>query len=168
MLGRDLKVPCTPFKKIKHSDAVKYLQKRGYDIKQGEEIPWDAEGFLSKNQEDFFWIIDYPKTARGFYDREDEEHPGILKDFDLFYPEGYGETVSGAEREYKYEKVKQRIMNGGEATENYRWYLEMLKEGTTPSAGFGIGVERFTRYICGLEYIWEAVPFPKVPGVVLP
>jgi asparaginyl-tRNA synthetase len=41
----------------------------------------------------------------------------------------------------------------------------MLGEGIPPSAGFGIGVERFTRYICGLENIWDAVPFPKVPGI---
>lgn len=168
LLGRKLKTPKTPFKKIKHKDAVKYLQDKGYNVRQGEEIPWDAEGYLSKSHEDFFWMIDYPKTARGFYDREDEDNPGILKDFDLIYPNGYGEAISGAEREYKYENVKQRILNGGESAEHYKWYLDMLKEGTTPSAGFGIGVERFTRYICGLEHIWEAVPFPKVPGVVSP
>jgi len=168
ILGRKLKTPKTPFKKIKHKDAVKYLQDKGYNVKQGEEIPWDAEGYLSKSHEDFFWMIDYPKTARGFYDKEDEDNPGILKDFDLCYPEGFGEAISGAEREFKYEKVRQRILNGGESEEHYKWYLDMLKEGTTPSAGFGIGVERFTRYICGLEHIWEAVPFPKVPGVVSP
>ena len=44
----------------------------------------------------------------------------------------------------------------------------MLKLGIPPSAGFGIGVERFTRYICGLKNIWDAVPFPKVPGIASP
>ncbi len=44
----------------------------------------------------------------------------------------------------------------------------MLEEGINPSAGFGIGVERFTQYISGLESIWEAVPFPKVPGIASP
>ncbi|MBU7025084.1 MAG: hypothetical protein HXS40_13060, partial [Theionarchaea archaeon] len=32
-------------------------------------------------------------------------------------------------------------------------------------AGFGLGIERFTRYICGLDHIWESSPFPKVPGI---
>lgn len=168
LLSRELKTPKLPFKKIQHKTAVEFLQNEGFDVKFGEEIPWDSEGYLSKKYDDFFWIIDYPKTARGFYDREDEQNPGILRDFDLFYPEGYGEAISGAEREYKYEKVKKRILTGGELTDNYKWYLDMLKEGTTPSAGFGIGVERFTRYICGLTHIWEAVPFPKVPGIVSP
>jgi len=49
------------------------------------------------------------------------------------------------------------VPSPGEVPETYGWYLEML-----------IGVERFTRYVCGREYIWESVPFPKVPGVVSP
>ncbi len=165
-LGRDLNVPKLPFKKLTHSDAVKLLMKKGFLLNQGEEIPLNAESALSESFGDFFWLIDYPSSARGFYDREDEDRPGILRDFDLFYPEGYGEAVSGGEREYKYEKVAGRMLSTGEAPEAYGWYLQMLKEGTTPSAGFGIGVERLTRYICGREFIWEAVLFPKVPGIV--
>jgi asparaginyl-tRNA synthetase len=168
VLGRELKTPKLPFKKITCRDAVELLREKGFEVKQGEEIPWNAEAELSRSFGDFFWLIDYPKTARGFYDREDEECPGILRDFDLFYPEGYGEAVSGGEREYKYERVVARMLSTGEVPETYGWYLEMLREGTTPSAGFGIGVERLTRYVCGREYIWESVPFPRVPGVVSP
>jgi asparaginyl-tRNA synthetase len=167
-LGRELKNPKPPFKKITHHDAINLLTEKGFYLNQGEEIPWYAESALNTSFGDFFWLIDYPKTARGFYDMEDEEHPGILRDFDLYFPEGYGEAISGGEREYKYEKVANRMLSTGEAPEGYEWYLQMLKEGTTPSAGFGIGVERFTRYICGKKYIWEAVLFPKVPGIVSP
>jgi asparaginyl-tRNA synthetase len=167
-LGRELKSPKPAFKKVTHHDAVELLTEKGFNMKQGEEIPWDAEATLSSSFGDFFWIIDYPQSARGFYDREDEEHPGMLMDFDLFYPEGYGEAISGGEREYKYDKVASRMLSTGEVPEAYKWYLQMLKEGTTPSAGFGIGVERLTRYICGKEFIWEAVPFPKIPGIISP
>jgi asparaginyl-tRNA synthetase len=168
VLGRELKTPKLPFRKITYRDAVELLREKGFEVKQGEEISWEAEATLSNSFGDFFWLIDYPKTARGFYDREDEECPGILRDFDLFYPEGYGEAVSGGEREYKYERIVARMLSTGEVPETYKWYLEMLREGTTPSAGFGIGVERFTRYVCGREYIWESVPFPKVPGIFSP
>ena len=137
-------------------------------MEYGEEIPWDAEEVLSSKFDDFFWLIDYPITARGFYDREDPNKRGILRDFDLFYPEGYGEAVSGGEREFDYDKVIKRMKSNRENPQDYGWYIEMLKEGTSPSAGFGIGVERFTRYICGLEHIWEAVPFPKLPGILSP
>jgi asparaginyl-tRNA synthetase len=168
VLSRDLKIPQIPFKKVTHNDAIEYLMKKGLGLNQGEEIPWSAETTLSKSFGDFFWLIDYPRTARGFYDREDKDRPGVLRDFDLFYPEGYGEAISGGEREYEYEKVAGRILSTGESPEAYKWYLKMLKDGTTPSAGFGIGVERLTRYVCGKEYIWDALPFPKVPGIVSP
>lgn len=167
-LDRDLNRPKPPFEKISHCEVVELLRSEGYDVEPGEEIPSFAESALSDMFDDFFWIIDYPMTARGFYDREDPNRPGILNDFDLFYPEGYGEAISGGEREFTYENVVKRMKSNGEDPERYGWYLDMLKEGTVPSAGFGIGVERFTRYICGLENIWDAVPFPKVPGIISP
>jgi len=167
-LGRKLNVPKTPFKEINYIEAVDFLIKKGFEVKQGEEISWEAETVLSGSFDDFFWLIDYPKTARGFYDREDKSRPGVLRDFDLFYPKGFGEAVSGGEREYEYERVTERMRSTGEDPKNYEWYLKMLEEETTPSAGFGIGIERFTRYICGVDYIWEAVPFPKVPGIASP
>jgi asparaginyl-tRNA synthetase len=165
LLNRELRVPSVPFERITHSAAVDRLKAEGYDVKYGEEIPWMAEEGLSKMYEDPFWIYDYPMTARGFYDREDPEKPGALRDFDLLYPGGFGEAISGGEREYQAERVKARIEANHEDPAAYGWYLDMLGEGIPPSAGFGIGVERFTRYICGLEKIWEAVPFPKVPGI---
>lgn len=167
-LGRSLRRPEPPFKKISHREAVELLRSEGYEVNFGEEIPSEAESALSEINDDFFWVIDYPMTARGFYDREDPDRPGILRDFDLFYPEGFGEAISGGEREFTYERVLNRMRRNGEDPDNYRWYLNMIKEGTTPSAGFGIGVERLTRYICGLENIWDAVPFPKVPGIISP
>jgi asparaginyl-tRNA synthetase len=167
-LERDLKVPKTPFKKYTHHQAVDILRSMGFNLSYQEEIPWDAEEKISAVHTQPFWITDYPITARGFYYPEHPDKPGILKDFDLLYPEGYGEAISGGEREHMYEKVVKRIRQGGEDPAKYGWYLEMLKEGIPPSAGFGIGVERLTRYICGVENIWEAVAFPKVAGVISP
>jgi len=39
-----------------------------------------------------------------------------------------------------------------------------MKRGVKPTAGFGVGLERLTRYICGLYHIQDAAPFSKVPG----
>jgi len=167
-LGRKLKTPRTPFRKYTYQEAVEVLHSIGFNLKHGKEIPWDAEEALSAIHKTPFWITDYPATARGFYYLEHSDQPDILRDFDLLYPEGYGEAVSGGEREHRYEKIVERIKHGGEDPAKYTWYLEMLKEGIPPSAGLGIGVERLTRYICGVENIWEAVPFPKVAGIVSP
>ncbi len=167
-LGRDLRVPPTPFRRMTHRDAVNLLLSKRFEVSQEEEIPWDAEEALSAMFDEPFWVFDYPMTARGFYDREDPARPGTLRDFDLLYPEGFGEAISGGEREYQLDRVLARMRAKGDDPREYGWYIEMLREGVTPSAGFGIGVERLTRYICGLEKIWEALPFPKVPGVASP
>jgi asparaginyl-tRNA synthetase len=166
--GKSLKVPRRPFKKYTYNEAVEILKNMGMHVEYGEEIPWEAEEALSKAHSEPFWITNYPTTARGFYYMENERKPEVLEDFDLIYPEGFGEAVSGGKREHRYERLVERMWRSGENPSEYGWYLDMLKAGIPPSAGFGIGVERLTRFICGLENIWDAVPFPKVAGVPSP
>ena len=83
---------------------------------------------------------------------------------DLIYPEGYGEAVSGGEREYQYDRIKKRIIQKGWDLSQFRKYLQLAKNDLMPSAGFGIGIERLTRFICGLKRIEETTLFPKTPG----
>lgn len=166
--GRTLNGAGRPFQRITYDRALQLLAEHGREIPYGVEIPWDHEEFLSAQFTEPFFIYDYPRGSRGFYDREHPEKPGMLRDFDLLYPEGYGEGISGAEREYEYPKVIARLRETGENPSKYGWYLDMLREGIPPSSGFGIGVERLTRYICGLKAVWEARPYPKVAGVFSP
>ncbi len=149
--GRSLKVPSRPFKQISFADAEAQYGK-------------DFETKLSASMQDPFWIIDIPLASREFYDREDPERPGTLLDMDLMYPEGFGEALSGGEREYEIEKIRERIRRKNQTEEQFRWFLEYAAQGLEPSAGFGIGIERLTRFICGLKRIEEVHPFPKVPG----
>jgi asparaginyl-tRNA synthetase len=83
---------------------------------------------------------------------------------DLIYPEGYGEALSGGEREYEYDRIKQRILKKGQKLLQFKDYLQLAKDDLPPSAGFGIGIERLTRYICGLKRIEETILFPRIPG----
>lgn len=166
--GRNLNGAHAPFRRLRYEESLKILADHGRDVPYGVEIPWDHEEFLSSLFLEPFFISDYPRGSRGFYDREDPDHPGILRDFDLLYPEGYGEAISGAEREHEYAKVIARLREAGENPSKYEWYLDMLREGIPPSSGFGIGMERLTRYICGLKAVWEARPYPKVAGVFSP
>jgi asparaginyl-tRNA synthetase len=162
--GRKLHVPRIPFKRFYYRDVIEIVHSLGFTFRYGEEISHEAEEALSKEFKEPFFITHYPKQARGFYYLEDVD--GTLKDFDLIYPEGFGEAISGGEREHEYERVKMRLESSKEDLSKYKMYLEMLKSGIPPSSGFGIGVERLTRYICGLKTVWEAVPFPRIPGVI--
>jgi asparaginyl-tRNA synthetase len=166
--GRILLPLKQPFPRLTHAECVKKLHDLGREQDPKAEIRWPEEEFLSAKSDTAFFIKDYPKGSRGFYDQEDPQRPGILRDFDLILPEGYGEVVSGAEREYRYERVIARMRETGENPAKYGWYVEMLKSGIPPSSGFGIGVERLTRFLTGLDAVWKTRPWPKVPGYACP
>ena len=150
-LGRELAVPTRPFPAFTYREAQRRF---------GEEY----EVALSREMESPVWIIDFPIDVREFYDREDPKRPGILLDMDLLYPEGYGEALSGGEREYLPERIRRRIELQGLDPAQYQGLLSLAEKGLPPSAGFGIGIERLVRYVCGLPHVAEARLFPRVPG----
>jgi asparaginyl-tRNA synthetase len=158
----------TAFGQCRHDDAVGTLHGAGHPQNPDAEIDWVGERLLSTRATVPFFITDYPKGSRGFYDRESSEHPGSLRNFDLIAPEGYGELCSGSEREYDYARLVTRIRETGENPAKYGWYLDLAREGLPPSAGFGLGLERLVRYIAGLHSVWQASAYPKLPGVVSP
>lgn len=166
--AEELTLPDVAFPRLTHDEAIQELRTIGHDPDPDAEISWAHEKILSAHLGTPFFIHDYPKGSRGFYDMEDPDRPGILRDFDLLYDRGYGEAVSGAEREHTLEKVVARMRETGEDPAKYGWYVDMLREGIVPTAGFGIGLERLTRYVCRLDSILEARPYPKVAGHVSP
>ncbi|MEU5868027.1 asparagine synthetase A [Nonomuraea sp. NPDC047529] len=157
------------FDRMTHADAVRTLHAIGHDSQQADsEIDWPGEAKLSAKAARPFFIVDYPKGSRGFYDRESETEPGVLRNFDLIAPEGYGELASGSERESGYRRVVARIRESGENPAKYQWYLDLLRTGVPASAGFGLGLERLTRYVAGLDAVWQASAYPKLPGTATP
>jgi asparaginyl-tRNA synthetase len=46
--------------------------------------------------------------------------------------------------------------------------LELRKYGSVPHAGFGMGTERVTAWMCGIEHIREAIPFPRTIKRIYP
>ena len=171
-LGRDIgafaRLLSEPFGRRTHAEAVADVHGMGHPQNPGAEIDWAGEAMLSRQASKPFFITDYPKGSRGFYDREDRERPGFLRNFDLIAPEGYGELCSGGEREHDYATIIARMRETGENPAKYGWYLQMVRDGIPASAGFGIGVERLTRYVAGLDSVWQASAYPKIPGVASP
>lgn len=151
ILGRELRVPAAPFERIPFVDAA---------AEHGE--PFDDA--LSAALDAPVWVIDFPRRVREFYDREDPERPEVLLDMDLVYPEGFGEALSGGEREVEYDRVLDRLRRDGIPREQFSIYLDYVRRGLPRCAGFGIGIERLTRYVCGLDRIEDARLFAKAPG----
>ncbi|WP_136518620.1 asparagine synthetase A [Cellulomonas telluris] len=167
-LGRDVEelrsVLAGPFDRRTHADVVADLRASGHDHPDSTEIAWDAEERISAAAARPFFVVDYPKGSRGFYDRESASSPGVLRNFDLIFPGGFGEMMSGSERESDYRTLVTRIRETGENPAKYDWYLQLAREGLPASAGFGLGVERFTRFLGGLDAAWQAASYFKLPG----
>ena len=99
---------------------------------------------------------------REFYDKEDPSRPGIYKNFDIVYPEGYGEGLSGAEREYEYEQIVRRMKELNMDLAPYENYLSIAESGKLPStAGCGIGIQRLLKFICGKRAIKDVCLFDR-------
>ena len=151
-LGSSVKIPTMPFKKVRYLDALQTYGK-------------DFEKILSEKSTEPFWLIDIPIEGREFYDKLSEDGRTLL-DMDLILPQGYGEVLSGGEREHEYEQILKRMEYKGTSLEDFKWYLQIAEdERLVPSAGCGFGVERLTRYICSLPHVSLTRLFPKVPGM---
>jgi asparaginyl-tRNA synthetase len=171
-LGRDFAtftdLLAGPFTHITHREAVTALHDIAHPQNPDAEIDWAGEELLSQKATAPFFVSDYPKGSRGFYDRESTTEPGVLRNFDLIAHGGFGELVSGSERENDYARIVTRMRETGENPTKYRWYLDMVRAGVPASAGFGMGLERLTRFLTGLDSVWQVNAYPKVPGLVAP
>ncbi|MEQ9366714.1 MAG: amino acid--tRNA ligase-related protein, partial [Leptospirales bacterium] len=82
---------------------------------------------------------------------------------DVLVP-GVGEIIGGSEREDRLDVLESRMKEQGLDLEAYQWYLDLRRYGSTPHAGFGLGLERLVQFISGMENIRDVVPFPRTPG----
>ena len=77
---------------------------------------------------------------------------------------GIGEIIGGSQREDDYEKLLGRMKELGLAEEDYGFYLDLRKYGSTHHAGFGLGFERCVMYLTGMGNIRDVIPFPRTVG----
>ena len=157
-----------PFPKITYDEALDLAKKLGYSVKWGKELSHEEETAIAEYFGTPVWIIGYPVISRGFYYLPNPEDPKYNLDFNLLLPEGYGEVIDGGTREYRYPQVVERLKMLGEPLEKYIWFIELVKQGgIPPSSGWGLGLERFTRFIAGHKHVAYATPYPKLPGITL-
>ncbi|GAI99275.1 unnamed protein product, partial [marine sediment metagenome] len=106
-------------------------------------------------------VTHYPTEIMGFYKPPSEENPKEALCFDMLAPEGYCEIVGGSERSLLLDNMIKRLEADGEDPKNYEWYFELRRYGSVPHSGYGVGVERVIMWLCGLDNIKDAIPFPR-------
>ncbi len=173
LLERDIKKLETtvkkPFARIMYDEALKLLESKfKLKIPWGKDLRTIEEDKLSSLYDVPVIVSRYPKEIKAFYMKEDPKNPKVVLGADFIAPEGYGEIIGGSEREIDPEKINQRLKDCGEKPEVYGWYLDLRKYGSVPHGGFGMGVERVISWICGLDNIKDAIPFPRTMTRVTP
>ena len=158
----DLRNITPPFPRITYDAAVKALRDRGIEMEWGDDFGAPQETAIASMFDKPVFVTHYPTKVKAFYMRPDPERPEVVLASDLLAPEGYGEIIGGSERIADYDLLKQRIIDNGLPLEEYGWYLDTRKFGSVPHSGFGLGIERTVAWLCHLDHLREASPFPRM------
>ena len=152
------------FGRVTYTEAIELLEKNNdkfdYKVYWGCDLQTEHERYLT---EQIFkrpvFVTDYPKEIKAFYMKLNDDNKTVAA-MDCLVP-GIGEIIGGSQREDDYEKLLGRMKELGLAEEDYGFYLDLRKYGSTHHAGFGLGFERCVMYLTGMGNIRDVIPFPR-------
>jgi asparaginyl-tRNA synthetase len=157
-----------PFPRVHYDDAVKILHE-GFEkgaleskFEWGGDFGAPDETYISSQFDRPVMVHHYPAAVKAFYMARDPERPELALGVDVLAPEGYGEVIGGGERATSLEFLEEQIALHQLPQEAFEWYLDLRRYGSIPHGGFGMGIERCTAWMCGIEHIRETIPFPRM------
>ena len=155
------------FARVTYTEAIELLEKNNdkfdYKVSWGCDLQTEHERYLT---EQIFkkpvFVTDYPKEIKAFYMKMNEDNKTVAA-MDLLVP-AIGEIIGGSQREDDLAKLEERITELGMKPEDYDFYLDLRKYGSTRHAGFGLGFERMVMYATGIANIRDVIPYPRTVG----
>ena len=157
-----------PFPRVHYDDAARMLQE-GFEkgalearFEWGGDFGAPDETYISSQFDKPVMVHHYPAAVKAFYMARDPERPDLALGVDVLAPEGYGEVIGGGERATSLEFLQEQIALHELPEEAFQWYLDLRRYGSIPHGGFGMGIERCTAWMCGIEHIRETIPFPRM------
>lgn len=152
------------FGHVTYTEAIEILEKHNdkfdYKVSWGCDLQTEHERYLT---EEIFkrpvFVTDYPKEIKAFYMKLNDDNKTVAA-MDCLVP-GIGEIIGGSQREDDYDKLLGRMKELGLKEEDYGFYLDLRKYGSTRHAGFGLGFERCVMYLTGMANIRDVIPFPR-------
>ena len=167
LLPRLQHVKDSDFVRVSYTEAVKLLQESGakfdYPVTWGCDLQTEHERYLT---EQLFkkpvFVTDYPKEIKAFYMRQNDDGKTVAA-ADCLVP-GIGEIIGGSQREERLELLEARMNELGLNPEDYWWYLDLRRYGSTHHAGYGLGFERLVMYLTGMSNIRDVLPHPRTVG----
>lgn len=152
------------FAHVTYTQAVGILEKNNdafdYKVSWGADLQTEHERYLT---EEIFkrpvFVTDYPKEIKAFYMKMNDDGKTVAA-MDCLVP-GIGEIIGGSQREDDLATLEKRMEECGLNKEDYGFYLDLRKYGSTRHAGFGLGFERCVMYLTGMQNIRDVIPFPR-------
>ena len=151
-----------PFHRMTYDDAAAKLKEKGVEFTLGGDFGAQDETALTDDLDRPLVVTHYPTNIKAFYMQPDAERPDRVLCVDILAPEGYGEIVGGGQRIHDPELIEKRLKEHELPQDQFQWYLDLRRYGSVPHAGFGMGIERLISWICKLEHLREAIPFPRM------
>jgi len=164
LLERLENVVNSDFAHVTYTEAIEILQKHNdefeYKVSWGCDLQTEHERYLTEKEfKKPVFVTDYPKEIKAFYMKLNEDNKTVAA-MDCLVP-GIGEIIGGSQREDDYEKLVARMKELELKPEDYDFYLDLRKYGSTRHAGFGLGFERCVMYLTGMGNIRDVIPFPR-------
>ena len=164
LIDRLTNVATSEFARITYTDAIEILKKHNdkfeFKVSWGIDLQTEHERYLAEEvYKRPVFVTDYPKDIKAFYMKQNPDGKTVAA-VDCLVP-GIGEIIGGSQREDDYEKLATRMEELGMKTEDYGFYMDLRKYGSTRHAGFGLGFERCIMYLTGMGNIRDVVPFPR-------
>jgi len=164
LLDRLHNVVSNEFARVTYTEAIKLLEENNdnfeFKASWGCDLQTEHERYLT---EQIFkrpvFVTDYPKDIKAFYMKMNDDNKTVAA-VDCLVP-GIGEIIGGSQREDNYDKLVARMNEMGLNPEEYGFYLDLRKYGSTRHAGFGLGFERCVMYLTGMSNIRDVIPFPR-------
>ena len=157
-----------PFPRITYRQGIDRLRKKGFEVKFGDDLGADEETALVSDTAQPLIVTRFPTAIKSFYMQPDPEDPEVVLGLDMLAPEGCGEIIGGSQRIHDLKLLEQRLKEHKLPKEAYEWYLDVRRYGTFPHSGFGMGLERFVAWVCGVHHLREAIPYPRTMKRIYP
>ena len=135
---------------------------RGEKDMRPDEEKWITEYAKKNLGSEAVFVVDWPASEMKFYHRKSDENADIAERADLIFRGVEIATISMRENRYPVLLEQLKTIAGGDPeAEGFKYYLQAFKYGLPAHGGFGMGLERVTQKIIGLNNIKEASLFPR-------
>ena len=158
-----------PYHRITYDEAIKIISENEkeilskYSLKSipiwGDDLGSECEKYIAEIKYNSpIFVYNYPKGLKSFYMKQNDDNRTV-QGCDLLVP-GLGELIGSSVREHDYNKLIKIVKERNMDEKSVKWYIDLRKNGSTPTAGAGLGFDRLVRICTGMDNIRDAVCFP--------